>query len=88
MTLLISIQEVETTPAYPEICFAIDDFDSTFGAVVANELSNHIFFCKLCDRLFGLITRKIVYYTWNFVTSVINYCCLFLNAYRAVVFNH
>lgn len=28
------IQEVETTPAYPDICFAVDDFDSTFDAVV------------------------------------------------------
>ncbi|PPR96990.1 hypothetical protein GOBAR_AA23682 [Gossypium barbadense] len=26
-------KEVETTPAYPDICFAIDDFDSTFDAV-------------------------------------------------------
>ncbi|CAL5203334.1 unnamed protein product [Lathyrus oleraceus] len=29
--------EVETTPAYPDICFAIDDFDSTFDAVVLTE---------------------------------------------------
>lgn len=28
------VQEVETTPAYPDICFAVDDFDSTFDAVV------------------------------------------------------
>ena len=28
------IQEVETTPVYPDICFAVDDFDSTFDAVV------------------------------------------------------
>lgn len=28
------IQEVETTPAYPDICFAVDDFDSTFDSVV------------------------------------------------------
>ncbi|KAK8298019.1 hypothetical protein V6Z11_D05G225300 [Gossypium hirsutum] len=27
-------REVETTPAYPDICFAIDDFDSTFDAVL------------------------------------------------------
>ncbi|GFQ06195.1 hypothetical protein PHJA_002763500 [Phtheirospermum japonicum] len=27
-------KEVETTPAYPDICFAVDDFDSTFDAVV------------------------------------------------------
>lgn len=25
---------METTPAYPDICFAVDDFDSTFDAVV------------------------------------------------------
>ncbi|KAG5045010.1 hypothetical protein JHK82_014388 [Glycine max] len=30
-------KEVETTPAYPDICFAIDDFDSTFDAVVLTE---------------------------------------------------
>ncbi|KAK4277389.1 hypothetical protein QN277_015395 [Acacia crassicarpa] len=28
---------METTPAYPDICFAIDDFDSTFDAVVLTE---------------------------------------------------
>ncbi|KAG8377557.1 hypothetical protein BUALT_Bualt08G0045500 [Buddleja alternifolia] len=28
-------KEVETTPAYPDICFAVDDFDSTFDAVVS-----------------------------------------------------
>lgn len=31
---LLCTQEVETTPAYPDICFAVDDFDSTFDAVV------------------------------------------------------
>lgn len=42
------LQEVETTPAYPDICFAIDDFDSTFDAVVIYYFSklfqifNHI----------------------------------------------
>ncbi|XP_028188989.1 uncharacterized protein LOC114375409 [Glycine soja] len=30
-------KEVETTPAYPDICFAIDDFDSTFDVVVLTE---------------------------------------------------
>ncbi|KAF5942792.1 hypothetical protein HYC85_020434 [Camellia sinensis] len=30
---LDSTKEVETTPAYPDICFAVDDFDSTFDAV-------------------------------------------------------
>ncbi|KAF8377670.1 hypothetical protein HHK36_031054 [Tetracentron sinense] len=32
--------EVETTPAYPDICFAIDDFDSTFDAVVLTEMDH------------------------------------------------
>ncbi|XP_057430809.1 uncharacterized protein LOC130723702 [Lotus japonicus] len=36
-TTLNCIQEVETSPAYPDICFAIDDFDSTFDAVVLSE---------------------------------------------------
>ncbi|KAI7737192.1 hypothetical protein M8C21_009031 [Ambrosia artemisiifolia] len=27
-------REVETKPAYPDICFAVDDFDSTFDAVL------------------------------------------------------
>ncbi|XP_070056273.1 uncharacterized protein LOC107763675 isoform X5 [Nicotiana tabacum] len=31
---LDSRKEVETTSAYPEICFAVDDFDSTFDAVI------------------------------------------------------
>ncbi|GMN35892.1 hypothetical protein TIFTF001_005599 [Ficus carica] len=30
---LDSKKEVETEPAYPDICFAVDDFDSTFDAV-------------------------------------------------------
>ncbi|KAL4034350.1 hypothetical protein IC575_007484 [Cucumis melo] len=34
---LDSRKEVETTPAYPDICFAVDDFDSTFDAVVLTE---------------------------------------------------
>ncbi|XP_052202169.1 uncharacterized protein LOC127807955 isoform X2 [Diospyros lotus] len=34
---LDSTKEVQTTPAYPDICFAIDDFDSTFDAVVLTE---------------------------------------------------
>ncbi|KAJ6878591.1 hypothetical protein NC652_032194 [Populus alba x Populus x berolinensis] len=34
---LDSKKEVETTPAYPDICFAVDDFDSTFDAVVLTE---------------------------------------------------
>ncbi|KAK7283229.1 hypothetical protein RIF29_12619 [Crotalaria pallida] len=39
---LDSKKEVETTPAYPDICFAIDDFDSTFDAVVLTE-KDHCF---------------------------------------------
>ncbi|KAJ7966498.1 putative CW7 protein [Quillaja saponaria] len=34
---LDSRKEAETTPAYPDICFAVDDFDSTFDAVVLTE---------------------------------------------------
>ncbi|XP_068657267.1 uncharacterized protein [Aristolochia californica] len=34
---LDSKKEIETHPAYPNICFAIDDFDSTFDAVVLTE---------------------------------------------------
>ncbi|GAV56633.1 DUF2045 domain-containing protein [Cephalotus follicularis] len=34
---LDSKKEVETTPAYPDICFAVDDFDSTFDAVVLTD---------------------------------------------------
>ncbi|KAK9269817.1 hypothetical protein L1049_025390 [Liquidambar formosana] len=34
---LDSKKEIETTPAYPDICFAVDDFDSTFDAVVLTE---------------------------------------------------
>ncbi|KAL3734960.1 hypothetical protein ACJRO7_024166 [Eucalyptus globulus] len=34
---LDSKKEVETTPAYPDICFAVDDFDSTFDAVVLSS---------------------------------------------------
>ncbi|KAH9690430.1 CW7 [Citrus sinensis] len=30
-------REVETKPAYPDICFAVDDFDSTFDAVVLSD---------------------------------------------------
>ncbi|KAI8550110.1 hypothetical protein RHMOL_Rhmol06G0078900 [Rhododendron molle] len=30
-------KEVETTPAYPDICFAVDDFDSTFDALVLTD---------------------------------------------------
>ncbi|CAI9777195.1 unnamed protein product [Fraxinus pennsylvanica] len=34
---LDSTKAIETTPAYPDICFAVDDFDSTFDAVVLND---------------------------------------------------
>ncbi|CAL0305780.1 unnamed protein product [Lupinus luteus] len=39
---LDSKKAMETTPAYPDICFAIDDFDSTFDAVVLTE-KDHCF---------------------------------------------
>lgn len=41
----LCIQEVETTPAYPDIYFAVDDFDSTFDAVV-----RCIFMMRMSDR--------------------------------------
>ncbi|KAL5558698.1 hypothetical protein UlMin_034909 [Ulmus minor] len=44
---LDSEKEVETTPAYPDICFAIDDFDSTFDAVVLTD-ADHCF-CVLLN---------------------------------------
>ncbi|XP_075485039.1 uncharacterized protein LOC142524814 isoform X2 [Primulina tabacum] len=34
---LDSRKEVETMSAYPDICFAVDDFDSTFDAVVLTD---------------------------------------------------
>uniref|UniRef100_A0A1D1YG87 Uncharacterized protein KIAA0930 n=1 Tax=Anthurium amnicola TaxID=1678845 RepID=A0A1D1YG87_9ARAE len=34
-------KEAETIPAYPNICFAIDDFDDTFDAVVVVFVSLH-----------------------------------------------
>uniref|UniRef100_A0A803MTL5 Uncharacterized protein n=1 Tax=Chenopodium quinoa TaxID=63459 RepID=A0A803MTL5_CHEQI len=34
---LDSRKEAETFPAYPDICFAIDDFDSTFDTVVLSD---------------------------------------------------
>ncbi|KAK4352216.1 hypothetical protein RND71_027734 [Anisodus tanguticus] len=37
---LDSRKEVETTSAYPEICFAVDDFDSTFDAVVLTDVDH------------------------------------------------
>ncbi|TYI75793.1 hypothetical protein E1A91_D06G031500v1 [Gossypium mustelinum] len=48
---LDSKKEVETTPAYPDICFAIDDFDSTFDAVVLTE-TDHCY-CVLLNALDG-----------------------------------
>ncbi|XP_057532479.1 uncharacterized protein LOC130810432 [Amaranthus tricolor] len=34
---LDSKKDAETVPAYPDICFAIDDFDSTFDTVVLSD---------------------------------------------------
>ncbi|KAI8014479.1 Uncharacterized protein KIAA0930 [Camellia lanceoleosa] len=34
---LDSTKAIETTPAYPDICFAVDDFHSTFDAVVLTD---------------------------------------------------
>ncbi|KAK1395960.1 Cw7 protein [Heracleum sosnowskyi] len=42
-----SRKEVETTPAYPDICFAVDDFDSTFDAMVLTD-ADHCF-CVLLN---------------------------------------
>ncbi|GKV20037.1 hypothetical protein SLEP1_g30215 [Rubroshorea leprosula] len=44
-------KEVETAPAYPDICFAVDDFDSTFDAVVLTD-PDHCF-CVLLNALDG-----------------------------------
>ena len=30
---------METVPAYPNICFSVDDFDDTFDAVVSSHFS-------------------------------------------------
>ncbi|KAK8642651.1 hypothetical protein V6N13_011988 [Hibiscus sabdariffa] len=46
-----SKKEVETTPAYPDICFAIDDFDSTFDAVVLTN-TDHCY-CVLLNAVDG-----------------------------------
>ncbi|KAK8354532.1 hypothetical protein V6Z12_A05G227100 [Gossypium hirsutum] len=48
---LDSKKEVETTPAYPDICFAIDDFDSTFDAVVLTDTD--LCYCVLLNALDG-----------------------------------
>ncbi|XP_006857089.2 uncharacterized protein KIAA0930 homolog isoform X1 [Amborella trichopoda] len=37
---LDSRKDVETLPAYPNICFAVDDFDATFDAVVLSEFEH------------------------------------------------
>ncbi|KAF3657099.1 putative BEL1-like homeodomain protein 6-like [Capsicum annuum] len=37
---LDSRKEVETSSAYPEICFAVDDYDSTFDAVVLTDVDH------------------------------------------------
>nr|XP_043617390.1 uncharacterized protein KIAA0930 homolog isoform X2 [Erigeron canadensis] len=49
--LLDSRKEVETKPAYPDICFAVDDFDSTFDAVVLTE-TDHCY-CVLLNAVGG-----------------------------------
>ncbi|KAI4337075.1 hypothetical protein L6164_015532 [Bauhinia variegata] len=38
---LDSTKAMETTSAYPDICFAVDDFDSTFHAVVLTEKDHY-----------------------------------------------
>ncbi|KAI3725623.1 hypothetical protein L1987_65414 [Smallanthus sonchifolius] len=48
---LDSKKEVETKPAYPDICFAVDDFDSTFDAVVLTD-TNHCY-CVLLNAVGG-----------------------------------
>lgn len=35
---LICLQGAEILPAYPNICFTVDDFDDTFDAVVSNHI--------------------------------------------------
>ncbi|GLT93622.1 hypothetical protein SLE2022_114050 [Rubroshorea leprosula] len=42
---------METAPAYPDICFAVDDFDSTFDAVVLTD-TDHCY-CVLLNVLDG-----------------------------------
>ncbi|KAG0488898.1 hypothetical protein HPP92_007709 [Vanilla planifolia] len=42
---------VETLPAYPNICFAVDDFDCTFDTVVLSE-TDHCY-CVLLNALGG-----------------------------------
>ncbi|KAL7616137.1 hypothetical protein Lser_V15G02183 [Lactuca serriola] len=48
---LDSRKEVETTPAYPDICFAIDDFDSTFEAMVLTD-ADHCY-CVVLNAVGG-----------------------------------
>lgn len=44
-------KEVETEPAYPDMCFAVDDFDSTFDAVVLTDIDHC--YCVLLNALDG-----------------------------------
>jgi len=37
-------QATETLPAYPNICFSVDDFDDTFDAVVSHHTWNDVYF--------------------------------------------
>ncbi|KAI3776565.1 hypothetical protein L1987_46351 [Smallanthus sonchifolius] len=48
---LDSRKEVETKPAYPDICFAVDDFDSTFDAVILTD-TDHCF-CVILNAVGG-----------------------------------
>ncbi|KAI3738446.1 hypothetical protein L2E82_28478 [Cichorium intybus] len=48
---LDSRKEVETSPAYPDICFAVDDFDSTFEAVVLTN-ADHCY-CVVLNAVGG-----------------------------------
>jgi len=56
---------VETTPAYPDICFAIDDFDSTFDAVVINHFSKfYVFNYTFMYEMFILI-QHMLWFTFS-----------------------
>ncbi|CAI9115995.1 OLC1v1017034C4 [Oldenlandia corymbosa var. corymbosa] len=48
---LDSRKEAETSAAYPEICFAVDDFDSTFDAVVLTDVDHC--YCVILDASDG-----------------------------------
>ncbi|XP_073225466.1 uncharacterized protein [Cicer arietinum] len=52
---LDSKKAMETTPAYPDICFAIDDFDSTFDAVFLMHMMGQHFLLKRCQTIAVLV---------------------------------